>query len=64
MTTFKTKSIVMKPKPVRKMKIAQMEGKAFSNPLVGEAMAQDQFRDQGGKMVRVKHLKSWGRTRF
>lgn len=64
MTTFKTKMIMMKPSPTRKAKIAAKEGETFSNPLVGAAMANDQFRDQGGKLIRVKHEKLWARTKF
>jgi hypothetical protein len=64
MTTFKTKSIVMEPQQKRKYGVAQKMAQAFSNPDIGRAMADDQFRDQGGKMHRVRNEKLWARTRF
>lgn len=64
MTTFKTKMIVMEPQQKRKWNVAQQQEKVFTNPLVGAAMAEDQFRDQGGKMHRVRHEKLWARTRY
>lgn len=54
----------MEPQQKRKYGIAQKMAQAFSNPDVGRAMADDQFRDQGGKMHRVRTEKLWARTRF
>jgi hypothetical protein len=61
---MKSKMIAMKPNSLRKAKIAGKMAVPFTNPLVGKALAEDQFRDQGGKMVRVKKQKNWFRTRF
>lgn len=64
MTTFKSKMIALEPKQKRKANIAMMQKKVFTNPLIGAAMAEDQFRDQGGKMHRVRDEKLWARTRY
>lgn len=64
MPQMKTKMIKLRPNSMRKRHIADKTAIPFTNPLMGQAMAEDQFRDMGGKNVRIKHLKNWFRTRF
>ena len=64
MTTFKSKMIAMEPASKRKATIANQQKKVFTNPLIGAAMAEDQYRDQGGKMHRVRDEKFYARTRY
>lgn len=56
--------IKLRPSSVRKRKIADHAAVPFSNPLVGKAMADKAFVDLGGKNVRIKKQKIWGRSRF
>lgn len=61
---MKSKMIKLRPSSMRKRNIADKEGAAFANPLMGKAMADEAFKDMGGKNVRIKKQKNWFRTRF
>ena len=61
---MKSKMIKLRPNSLRKAHIAEKMAVPFTNPLMGQALAEDQFRDNGGKMVRVKKQKLWFRTRY
>ena len=61
---MKSKMIGLRPNSMRKRKIADHAAIPFTDPLTGKAMADKQFRDLGGKNVRIKKQKVWFRTRF
>lgn len=61
---MKSKMIKLGPNSQRKRKIADFAAVPFTNPLLGKAMAEKTFEALGGKNVRVRKNKSWGRTRY
>ena len=61
---MRSKMIKLEPSSIRKRKIANFTAVPFSNPLIGQAMADKAYAEMGGKNVRTRKNKSWGRTRY